>query len=74
MEALSLYLQKKGLQGYEIFMFTAEAAFWKGTSESRELDELVLWLKRLELEEDLLLHVIHISGKRMIWQGTDGLS
>jgi hypothetical protein len=35
---------------------------------------LVLQLKQLELERDIILHVIHISGKRMIAQGTDGLS
>ena len=77
-EALYHYVRMESLQGYEIFMFTdnstAEAAFWKGTSESRELFDLVLRLKQLELREDLILHVIHISGRRMIWQGTDGLS
>jgi hypothetical protein len=74
---LVLYLcdlvQTESLGGYEIYMFTdnstAEAAFWKGTSVSPqlfELFELVLRLKRLELEHDIILHVIHISGKRMI--------
>jgi hypothetical protein len=33
-----------------------------------------LRLKKLEMDYDLLLHVIHVSGKRMIHQGTDGLS
>jgi hypothetical protein len=41
---------------------------------SLRLFELVLQLKRLELDCDVILHVIHISGKRMIAQGTDGLS
>lgn len=66
------------LRGYELFMFTdnttAEAAFWKGTSASPLLFELVLRLKRLEMDHDIILHVIHVSGKRMIAQGTDGLS
>ena len=66
------------LEGYEIFMFTdnstAEAAFWKGTSTSLPLFKLVLELKQLEMESDIILHVIHVSGKRMIAQGTDGLS
>ena len=69
---------ENSLEGYEIFMFTdnstAEAAFCKGTSSSPLLFELVLELKRLEVESDLILHVIHVSGKRMIAQGTDGLS
>jgi hypothetical protein len=71
-------VKKEDLSGYEIYMFTdnstAEAAFWKGTSVSPRLFELVLQLKRLELDCDVILHVIHISGKRMIAQGTDGLS
>jgi hypothetical protein len=79
---LVLYLcdlaTREDLGGYEIYMFTdnstAEAAFWKGTSVSPRLFELVLRLKQLELERDIILHVIHISGKRMIAQGTDGLS
>jgi hypothetical protein len=28
----------------------------------------------IEMENDLILHVIHVSGKRMIRQGSDGLS
>jgi hypothetical protein len=71
-------VKSHGYQGYEIFMFTdnttAEAAYWKGTTKSRPLFDLVLELKRLELDEDLILHVVHVSGKRMIAQGTDGLS
>jgi hypothetical protein len=34
----------------------------------------VLQLKHLELEFGFMLHVIHVSGRRMISQGTDGLS
>jgi hypothetical protein len=69
---------EEDLGGYEIFMFTdnltAEAAFWTGTSVSSRLFKLVLQLKRLEMDHDLILQAIHISGKRMIAQGTDGLS
>jgi hypothetical protein len=28
----------------------------------------------IEMENDLILHVVHVSGKRMIRQGSDGLS
>jgi hypothetical protein len=63
--------------GHEIFIFTdnstAEAAFWKGTSRSEKLFDLVLELKELELDLGLMLHVIHVSGRRMIAQGTDSL-
>jgi hypothetical protein len=62
----------------EIFIFTdnstAEAAFWKGISSSPLLFELVVRLKELELEFDLTLHIVHVSGRRMIVEGTDGLS
>lgn len=66
------------LDGHEVFMFTdnstAESAYWKGTSKSKALFELVLQMKRLEVDTDMILHVIHVSGRRMIAQGTDGLS
>ncbi|CAB9525841.1 unknown protein [Seminavis robusta] len=62
----------------ELFMFTdnstAEAAYWKGSSKSQLLLDLVLRLRMVELHFGLLLHVVHVSGKRMIAQGTDGLS
>jgi hypothetical protein len=79
---LVLYLcdlvKKEDLAGYKIYMFTdnstAEATFWKGTSVSLRLFELVMQLKQLELGCDVILHVIHISGKLMIAQGMDRLS
>jgi hypothetical protein len=53
---------------------TAESAFWKGNSSSSKLFDLVLRLRKLEMTHGIILHVIHVSGKRMISQGTDGLS
>jgi hypothetical protein len=44
------------------------------TSTSRRSFELVLELRTLKHKHGLLLHVVHVSGKRMIAQGTDGLS
>eukprot|EP00978_Attheya_sp_CCMP212_P013320 scaffold33445_cov54-Attheya_sp.AAC.2 len=77
-EALERIFKTHDLGRCEFFMFTdnstAEAAYWKGTSKSRKLFELVLRLKKLEVKYDIILHVIHVSGKRMIAQGTDGLS
>ena len=62
----------------ELFVFTdnsaAEGAFYKGTSPSRKLFELVLRLRKLQMTGGLTVHVIHVAGKRMIAQGTDGLS
>ena len=71
-------VKTRQLKGFELFIFTdnstAENAFWKGTSTSPRLYLLVLKLRILEQAYGLLLHVVHVSGKRMIAQGTDGLS
>jgi hypothetical protein len=43
-------------------------------SASKLLFELVLRLKIIEMEHDLHLHVVHVSGVRMIEEGADSLS
>jgi len=77
-DAVEEWVTAQSLRGVEIFLFTdnstAEGAFWKGNSSSRKLFELVLRLKKLEWEFGLTLHVVHVAGKRMIAQGTDGMS
>ena len=64
--------------GAEVFVFTdnstAESAFYKGTSSSRLLFDLVLRTKRLEMLGRIFVRVIWVAGTRMIEQGTDGLS
>ena len=71
-------VSQHGLWDCELFLFTdnttAKAAFWKGSFKSRKLFELVLRLKTLEVDADLIIHVVYVAGKRMIAQGTDGLS
>jgi hypothetical protein len=66
------------LRGHELFMFTdnstAESAFFKGTSSSEKLFNLVLRLRKIEMEGDLFIHLVHVAGTRMIWSGVDGLS
>lgn len=66
------------LQDAEVFVFTdnstTDAAFWPGASKSKKLLSLVLLLRKLEMITGMLLHIPHVSGKRMITQGTDGLS
>jgi hypothetical protein len=61
-----------------VFLFTdnlvAESIFYKGTSSSRELYEMVLELRKLEMKGGFKLKIIHVAGTRMIFQGTDGLS
>jgi len=77
-DSLEALVVEQTLQGAEIFLFTdnstAEGAFWKGNSSSRKLFELVLRLKKLEWDFGLMVHVVHVAGKRMIAQGTDGMS
>ncbi len=77
-ESLEDAYQDTRLQNCEIFLFTdnstAEGAYYKGNSPSRLLFELVLRLRQLEMHSNLLLHVTHVTGSRMINQGTDGLS
>lgn len=55
----------------EFFLFTdnstAKSAFYKGSSSSKKLHKLVLQLPRLELCHGLILHVVHVSGKQMVW-------
>jgi hypothetical protein len=54
---------------------TVENALFHGRSrESKLLDELVVRLKVLEAHYGFQLLVIHVSGKRIQAQGTDGVS
>jgi hypothetical protein len=69
---------KDELRGVEVFLFTdnstAEAAFARGSSSSKNLFLLVKRIKLLEMVMRMRIHIIHVSGKQMIVQGTDGLS
>ena len=75
-EGLEAMIARGELTGAEIWLFTdnstAESVFYKGNSTSKTLFNLVLRLRRVQMEGDLRLHVIHVAGKRMIVQGTDG--
>jgi hypothetical protein len=78
LELIKGFVKGGEFESFELFIFTdnytAKNAFWKGPSNLRRLYELVLELRTLAHEHGLLLHVTHLSGKRMIAQGTDGLS
>ena len=66
------------LRDCELFLFTdnstTESCFWRGSSHSPKLHQLVVRLRLLEMKQGLQIHLIHVSGKRMIAQGTDGCS
>jgi hypothetical protein len=70
--------EKGLLEGCEVFMFTdnttAERAFFRGTSKSRLLFDLILELRDIEMKVGARIHLVHVAGTRMIYQGTDGLS
>lgn len=75
-ESLEAMIAGGELLGAEIWLFTdnstAESVFYKGNSTSKTLFNLILRLRRMEMIADLRLHVVHVAGKRMIVQGTDG--
>ena len=66
------------LNNIEVFICTdnvvAERAFYKGSSKSEKLYNLVLRLRLLQQTGSFKLHVLHVAGTRMIEQGSDGLS
>jgi hypothetical protein len=66
------------MSGGELWIFTdnstAESVVHKGGSTSPKLHELVVRLRRAELDYGFTLYVVHVAGTRMIAQGTDGLS
>ena len=61
----------------ELFVFTnnpvLESEFYKGTSKIPLLFEIVLRLHRVHMRGDLILHVVHIAGTRMIEAIIDGI-
>ena len=70
--------KQESLRGIEIFLFTdnstAEAAFFNGSSSSEKLYDLVLSLRKMEMDLGTKFHLCHVSGERMKVQGSDGLS
>ena len=48
--------------------------FYKGISNSNMLFEMVLQIHEIPVEGVLIIHVVHISGTRMIEAGLDDLS
>ena len=75
-------LERSGLDGEltgkEIFLFTdnstAKSIAAKGSSTSPLLFELITRLYKLTMKFMCSVNLIHVSGMRMIEQGTDGLS
>jgi len=62
----------------ELWLFkdnsTAESCFYKGSSTSPLLHELIVRLRNVEMDIGFKLYMVHVSGTCMINQGTDGVS
>ena len=75
--ALELKSKEVRLRGSEIFLFTynstTEDAYHNGTLSIKNLFEFVVRLIILKLMKGDKTHLIHISGTRIIKQGTDGI-
>lgn len=76
MESLEDVAEKGDLMDAQVFFCTdnstAESAIYKGTSSNPILYDLVLHLKKLEMWSGCSILILHVSGKQMIAQGTDG--
>ena len=54
--------------------YVTKSAYYRNTSRSKILFQLVLRLQEIEMERTLRIQVIHVTGMRKISQGTNGLS
>ena len=65
------------LKHCELFLFTdnleVDYAYHKGTSSSKLLFGLALRLRKLQIQGDLILYLVHISGERMREYSIDAL-
>jgi hypothetical protein len=53
---------------------TVEGALYKGNTPSQKLFNLIVRFRKVQMSCDADIIVSHVSGKRMIAQGTDGVS
>ncbi len=53
---------------------TVESCLYKGNSSSLELFRLMVRMRKLEMTHNAKIVVSQVSGKRMIKEGTDGVS
>jgi hypothetical protein len=75
-------VEEEAAEGYpkngEFWLFTdnsmAKSCFYRGSSSSKLLHDLLLRLRKAETHHGFVLHVVHVAGARMIAQGTNGLS
>ena len=77
-ETLELEGKEGNLTGAKVFIatdnLTVESVVFKSNSASEKMFDLVVRLKKLELNYGCQISVTHVSGTRIIAQGTDGVS
>jgi hypothetical protein len=77
-EALEEGIAQGALINSEVFVFMdnsiAEGAYYRGNSPSKTLFALELRLRPLDLHGPVKFHLVHVTGTRMMAQGTDALS
>jgi hypothetical protein len=77
-EALEQEAADGNLANSMVFFYTdnstVESCLYKGNSSSSKLFELMVRMRKLEMTHNARIIVSHVSGKRMIKEGTDGVS
>jgi hypothetical protein len=77
-ESIEHEVNSGNLDGSLLFFFTdnstVESALYKGNTSSRKLFELVVRFRKLQMRTGLQFIVSHVAGRRMVAQGTDGVS
>lgn len=77
-EEMEEHVRNSKVWDCEDFLLTdnlmAEYSFYKGSLLSETSFNLILRLRKLELEGEIILHVIHVLERRMIISGVDALS
>jgi hypothetical protein len=77
-EALEEEAREGHLTNAMVFFFTdnstVEACLYKGNSSSPKLFKLMVRMRKLEMTYNVKVVISHVSGKRMIKEGADGVS
>jgi hypothetical protein len=78
LDAVRVESESGRLVGCELWLATdnstAASAYYKGTTSSEKLQNMVTELRGLTLKGNFVLNIFHIAGTRMIQIGIDGLS
>jgi hypothetical protein len=78
LDAVRVESESGRLVGCELWLATdnstAASAYYKGTTSSEKLQDMVTELRGLTLKGNFVLNIFHIAGTRMIQIGIDGLS